>query len=358
MLPGLLRATLTSLDARNHVVTRRLWERGWGMPLRKDMLLFDRYPIILSLHSSLAFTAVVPISLTRKKISSPMTEVEFESDIARILEQELSPVREKARAFLGKEDLDTVLVDARASHFIIDGREKLATPVGILSVSRIEGALRIIFSSRETFYQISDFFRGGRNPFVTEEGASVASLLEKSAQEKTQMLLLDPSGSASFHTSRERGIHFEKRRFAWDAESSLRALRDAFGVSRTTARHLLEGYRAGECSSHVRQVFERVLAKSASAFFAASAKSRLRGKVHIYSHVFLPFDLPIKKGSAEFLPLDGEALLRTLGFRSSEALAGRPIDLSALAPFLEFYYNESDPTIRRFLRRRIHWIAS
>lgn len=348
---------MVSLDAHNKIRAKRLWERRWGSPFRRNLFLFGRYPVIISLDTALSFAVAAPISLKRKKGLSPVTREEFEVSIARALEQVLPDAKKQARTYFGSGELDTVLLDARTSHFILDGKEKLATPVGS-SAMHAAGTLLLLFSTREVFHGLSEIFRRNREAFITEHGAATAMILKKLHPSGTNVLFPEPPRAASFSVfGEEKNGGFRKKELRWDSFTVVRVVRSAFGVSDEAAKDILRSYREGDCSEYAHGFLKKLLSQSASSLIKAAKENGITGTVYLRPDVCVPIEVPFKAGGMAFVPLMEEELLRSLGFGVRRTQKGGVPELSVLAPFLEFYYNESDPETRKFLRRRIHWIA-
>ncbi|MEK7608272.1 MAG: hypothetical protein AAB495_01705 [Patescibacteria group bacterium] len=358
VLPGVLRGSVVVLNSRNEIRTRGLWEKRWGEPINPHRLPWRRFSIV-SLDASLSFSATIPVVVKRKNSSLAITRRELEDEIVRILEKNVPKLRRDAMAYLGVGDLDVVLIDARTSHFTIDGKEKTLSPVGA-NGSIVYGLLHVIFSTREAFHAISSFIHEA-GVFITEEGASIAALLAKLFPRGATLIYLKKEKPALYALRGDVATYayFKKAPFGWDVSSGAKMAETEFGVSRGAAEDIVRKFSAAECSVEATRYLRRLFGEVQSSFSREVKQKEISGEVFLSTIAPLPLDLgDLSSKRVHFKLLSEEELPRMLGFRVLEEAKGRTGSLSMVAPFLECYYYEGDPLMHRFLQRRIHWIAT
>lgn len=338
--------------------TRKLAQKQWeGEPLFKR----SRRKVVAVAHPTLATTIPVPLALTREKDlkDAEITLAELENLIAQSMGKLFNQCRSEAAKRLGLDDLDTVLVGAKARSFTVDDH-LVMNPVGFTG-KKIGLALELTFTGRQLFLDLRELFKAPDEFFFAElPQASLGSLARE--QGMPLNLIVAEGGKSSLFVlqkAEDRYPVLYRETFPWDPASFVRAIAEELGVSHGAAEHLYRSYREGKMSDHAARAFKRIVDEPLEALFSAIEKSGLKGHVYMDTPLELPVELPHRHGKATLnaFPL-AEALAgaRFAGdfsrVRESPALIARH-----LLPFLESYLDDADPAVNEKLRRRLHWLA-
>lgn len=315
--------------------------------------------LIVSADPALTTMVSLPIGFRRDKenVNQPLALVELET----LLTQEISKVfnreRREASSRLGHDELHTILVNAQALNFKIDGHLVL-NPLGFPG-KVVEAVLELTFTTREIFENLKDFFSAQEGFFFTEAARAGLRTLVKFREPPVSLIVMKSGGASAFILERSAwGHRISREEINWPFHSIFEAIASSLPVSHRVVLELYRLHLAGETSENFSRALGKIMKPETEKFLEKIKKSKLKGSAYIHSPVPLPLSLPHARSSVTLDDVPLEKVLEKSGFRldaSDWPFADSEIFMR-LAPFFEFYYDKSDSEINHKLRRRIHWL--
>ncbi|MDO8515699.1 MAG: hypothetical protein Q7S28_00415 [bacterium] len=361
------RGVLLAVNREKHVRPKKVWDDfSWQKLLRTDerlnvggfFLNLKKTPVIVSVDSGSASTTLVPLSLRRKKSDGPLIPEELEHFLTLSLERKFNELRKDASAKLSVDELDAVLISTRVLGVSVDGRDTV-NPIGIAS-QKIEMLLELVFSSRHAFDIVNAVAANGGKFFVTESGKSALACIAKAHGTERDTAVFDDATRRMFQWSSDRVPPLRRTDMAWTSKQFVSNLCEAWSLSEHAGNSLYHRYLAGDISEKAAKFFDRVLTPHADALFQELSRRGARGVVYLASARALPYDFPVRKQGMTVHRLPYEQVIASLGFSIDTEEWQTPLKETfqyTLAPFFEFYYDNSDMHLTRWLHRRIHWLA-
>jgi len=357
---------LLSLDEEKNLNLEKYWpEFSWDRASRRLLRRLEEWKVIVSSSPSFAATISMPVKLEREAgmVKSPLSSIELENLLAQTSARVFTQVRGEASRELGIDELDTILIDNRVSHFKIDGHHVL-NPIDF-KATRLEALLELTLTTRSIFEDWKNFFNVGqaKNFFFTESSRSELFALKRFKSLPINLLVLS-SGEFSHFFSLEKGAVGEvinRHRLRWSTSRLLESIEKNFGVSRKVSlnlyRLLLEKGLSPRLERHLTLLIKPILDQLVKGL----EPLKVKGHIYVDSNLDLPPTLSLRKIKSTTKKLPTDELTGHLGFNIiNESVWPWPKDqiFKHLAPFIEFYYNNEDLSINHWLRRRLHWLGS
>lgn len=360
ILPQGVCVFLLNLDNDKRLSLEKFWQGIDLSKLPKTLRSGSlKRKLIVSADSSLAYTAILPISFKRDFPSEPLSSVELENSLFGVIGKVFNQYREEASRALGVDELDVILIDSQVSNFKIDGH-KIVSPLGFKS-RMVDAVLQLTLTTRKVFDDIRMIFGQNKDFFFTEMGRSQLLSLEKLGSPPFGFAVFDPRKSSYFFLDYyASGSKFIRRgEFEWRPEFLLQAISENWGLDEDISSLVYNVYLRGEVSDRVKRALKGFFQPQIELFWRNFNKTRLRGRVYFTSHIVFPFSLPQRKQKFIFDEPPLLPLLEKLGLalNFSEWPADKGKIFRYLAPFFEFYYNSTDTAINDRLKRRLRWLG-
>ncbi len=342
------------LGSTTQKVARTSWE---GEMLFKG----SRRKVIAAAHPSLATTVPIPLSLAREHgtAESEITLTELENMIAQAMAKTFNQCRNEAGKRLGTDELDTILVGAKARSFAVDGNAVM-NPVGFPG-KKVNLILELTFTGRELFGELHQFFKAPEEFFFVESPQVRLGLIARGRSLPLNLITADGPMTSLFifEKVQDRYPVLYRERLDWDPGSILAAVMDNLAVSYSAAGSLYRRYREGEMSAAASRAFKKIIDAPLAGLFAAIEKSGIHGTAYLDLPFELPFALPHRDGKLTLAAVPVAELLAAARFSADfEKVRESPAVISRyLSPFLESYFDDADPAVNEKLRRRLHWLA-
>ncbi len=350
--PSHVRAALIEVDSGKALRMIRRYERPRGEKMVWEFLDNLRHiPVILSLDSALAYTAIVPLAV-RLQNDARKDRLEFQGAVREIVNRGNLETRPLAAKALGVEDLDAVLFDARVMNLKMDGVDIAGWPQ--LAGKKLTGTVHLMFTTRDLFEELHTLRHSRKELFITEDSKAAMAVLAHEGKPPFRMLYADPGRSEFVVLDPHHNPIFRKVPFAWSSPLSM--LREEWKVSEPVARAILTDAEHGGLSAAAARLLDKMREQSRESFDRALQKSKFRGPVYLRGTDVLPFRLPYTHEGTEVRPYPFEEIWSTLGFEG--VIDPSPENLALLLPHFEYYYHRGDPAHHRALTRQIHWIAT
>jgi hypothetical protein len=361
ILPDKLSCVFLALNKDKTIIPKKTREsKDWAELVKHFRLDRFKGPVIFAADSSMASTVLVPIDVIRDNPALPLGDVELENLLSQAVGRVFNQCREQAAVELQVDDLEMVLAGSKVTNFKVDDH-RVISPLGF-QAKRIGAVFEITFALRSVLENIKQFLGERRDFFFRELGRAELLALQKIQKPPIGFLDLKTTGrSFSFLMDRAAIGHvIYRREFKWNPYSFRNKIAEYFEVSKDAAYKLYEAYIQGQTSETVRRFLNRIGKPAIQEFLAAVKQAKLKGQVYINSPVTLPFSLPYRAHKIIFNEPPLNFLLEQLGFRIEPVEWPMPPFqiLRHLAPFFDYYYNRSDSTINRWLKRRLSWLGS
>ncbi len=360
ILPGRVNGLLLGLDQEQRLVPRRFYDSTSLMRLgKRPALRHLAGNIVVAADSSVAHTALVPVHLTRENKAHPLTATELENLLAQEVGKVFSVCRKEAGKQLKVDELDVILAASRVMNFRIDGHRVL-NPLGF-KASELEVVLELILTTRPVYDDIKNFTRHRQDFFFTELTRSELNVLQKTEEAPLSVLRLGETGSTyATIESAKLGQTIARGKFPFRTGSFLDAIEQGWLVNRETAEVVYDMYLRRNISEHAEKAISKLLAPAEKAFFKAFKEAKLKGPVYVESEIPLPWPLPLSKYGRKLVAPPLGKLLDHFGFRTD--LRFWPVReetvFRLLAPYWDHYFDRSDTTVNRWLRRHLNWLGS
>jgi len=352
---------LLSLDEDRNLKPEKFWEDfSFKMLGSKPLQALRKKKLIVAADPAFVTTLSFPSEFEREEsdYDRPVSAPELERLISQAIDKEFHRYRSEAGRCLDSDELDAVLVGARAANFKVDGH-KVSSPIGFRGKT-LGAVVELTFTNRAIFDDFKDFFnsRGGFHfTGIAEAGLRMLSLVGK---HPINLLAISRDGSRAFTLDKSAwGESVRRRSLDWSFASLFEAIAGAVPVNRDTVVNFYYDRINNDVSENFARALGRVMKPVCDRFFSELKRSRLAGPVYVHSPVPLPFSLPHARGRTRLEELPIEKIIEKLGFaaRLSEWQMPASDVFAHLAPFLDFYYDKSNSEINRRLNRRLHWLA-
>lgn len=358
-------AFLLSLDLEKNLVLEKTWDNfSWSKTSARFRRSLEKWKVIISAHSSLALTTILPIQLERDPdlIKHPLSNVELENILAQTIARVFTQCRGEASRELNIEELDTVLIENRVVNFKVDNHHVL-NPIDF-KAKKISAVLEMILTTRDIFYDWKNFFSIGetRNFFFTESAKAELFAIKKIKSPPFHLLVLNPAAPSELFKIEKStlGESIRRHKINWGLDVIFNSIESSFGISPKAAKKLYSLYLKEETSEKISKHFTLILKTAFQSIFTSLDRAKTTGPVYIDTPLELPPFFPKKRQSMSFNSLPTGELIEKLGFKIDLSAFPWPENqcLKRLAPFFEFYYNKDDLEINYWLRRRLHWLGS
>lgn len=311
--------------------------------------------VIVAVSPHLAYTADIPLHLQREGSSpGPLSFSQLDNLLGRAMNQEFMAYRKVAGKALQVSDLDIVLADSRIADFRMDGH-KVHNPMGS-KAKTIEALISMTFVRRNVYESLRVLSRRSRFFFTSLDRAQLIAL-KKVYEPPFSLALLESPRSSIFRMSGvATGNQIDRHEIAWSAKEFLQVFMDSWGVSEEVARDLYLSYRKNELPDVVQhstaKEFARITERLEKFLGAHAHKSKIlmtsqEEVMPISSH------LPLERVSLSLI-------LEKMGFTTGEMVwpMREYEQFSYCAPLLEFFSDQGNQEVNRWLRRRLHWLGS
>lgn len=357
--PETTSGVLLSLDREKRLTSKGTFSSlPWGAKLPLHTVPFKKPTAIIGCDSSLAYTALIPVHSIRERIREPLRQVELENLLSQIIGKHINQCRKDAAEALGIDEVDVLLAKSRVVNFTIDGHPVL-NPFGFRA-QKIEALIELILTTRPV-YEEARRLSGDNDVFFTEIAHAELSMLEKVEDAPINVLRLRPWHSSFFvRTPSPIGYTVTRGELGWTIACFEEGIKEAWGVSRDTARSIYEGELRGAYSASTSKFLVKLIKICSQMFAKEMDGSGLKGKVFLDTSLSLPFALPLKKRGMVIQDPPLPALLERFGFTLGEDLHKLPASILFrwLAPFFESFYDRGQGGLNEWLRNHLHWLGA
>jgi hypothetical protein len=337
---------------------RRLSQKSW----EGEWLFKSHRKVIVSADSSVATTMPVPLDFARDRAQwkDEVTLTELENLIAQAMAKIFTQCRSEAAKRLGVDDINTILVGAKADRFKIDGHSVM-NPIGFAG-RKVSLLLELTFTVRDVFENLKQFFNSPDEFFFIE--TPQAWLLSAARIRELPLNLIsitsseeaDSSAAKLFVFEKAGGIHpiLYRETLNWSFDKLFSEIVKALGVGIGEAKKLYRTFRAGELSPNAARAFQKIIRPEIDALLFEIERAKVVGSVYFDALYPAPFDAPYKYKSVTFENIPTREILDELDLVVGDV---PPESLRNLAPFLEAYFAKNASEINQKLRRRLHWLV-
>lgn len=326
-----------------------------------DKLSTKKLTAVINIHPRLGAVRIIPFRFVRQGTSVPLELTELENFLAQLAQKSNLELRSDVARELGTEELDAILVETKPFAYRSDG-SSVSSPLGHRS-REIHGFLEMLFTTREGFDQMQEELYAGNPVFMTVHDKSELMSLKKLGKIKFSFLEFSDDGGArllKYDLENKKGEYMTRRSINWSPSRFMSRLEELWNVDTRTAKRLYAAYLNDELSPKLRAQLEKIWKEEIGALFTALKSAGGRGEIYLKTSVPLPASFPARQKGITLLEFPTEELFDKLGFnlgrKQQEADPLR--SFAQLAPFIECYYDNSDPEVTHSLRRRIHWLIS
>ena len=318
--------------------------------------------VIVAADPRLATTIPIPLELQRERTfaKARITVAELENLIAQAMAKIFNGCRSEAAKRLGLNDLDTILVSAKAKHFKIDGKAA-ADPAGFPG-KKVTLLLELTFTGRKLFEELKPLFNSSDHFFFAEAPQAHLASLARVRDLPLNLVVAEDDGASLFVFQKAKDDYavLYREPLAWSARMLVSPIAEALRVSEAAAKNLYRIYRRGGVSESAARVFKKTLQPSFDAFLKEIARAKVSGPIYIDCEGGAPFETPYRHGGARIEEHPVGELLAELGFTADQEFfkEGGGGSLRSLIYFLEAYFDRSNSEINQKLRRRLHWLAA
>ncbi len=342
---------LLSLDNQKKIRKEKSWENLEGSPSsRRQPFIPNVSRVIVACDPELAFKVFIPLFIKRETGAEPLEKTELENLLAQAIGKVFNHYRREASLVLGVDELDTILADSNVSGFEVDGH-KVMNPIGF-KPKEISAAMETTFVARQTFKKVK-LVRKKADFFFTEKGQAQTAAANRMGTKQTDFLFIG-SKKSYFYPSGNSGTSYARRELKWSNNSLVAEICRHWSLSETAARNIYEYYARERVSPSLEKYFKKIFSRTVRDLVGHVNKLKTSMKVYIAGEV--PLELV---GRSTFLELPVESFVAKSGFIIDTAsFPIDPVTFRQIAPFFEFYYDNSDSEINGWLRRRLHWLGS
>lgn len=334
----------------------RLSQKEWE---GKSLFRFRR-KVIVSADSTLATTIPIPLDLAREHdlAKSEIILSELENLIAQAMGKIFNQCRSEAAKRLAIDDLDTILVGAKAKHFKVDGNS-VVNPVGF-SGKKISLLLELTFTGRTIFEDFKSFFNSSEDFFFAESPQARLSSLARARKLPLNLIVADDDRTSLYVLEKTKDQHpvLYRETLGWRFDALFGRIMEELGVKAATARELYHMYLTEKMSETAGRALKKAIEPALEEFWGEIKKGKLHGFAYVDAKEALPFALPYRREGAVFDHFPIGELLAGLSFSADRSNVDEPDGTISrhLLPFVEAYFDKSNSEINQKLRRRLHWL--
>ncbi|TSC60150.1 MAG: hypothetical protein LiPW15_28 [Parcubacteria group bacterium LiPW_15] len=331
----------------------------WNIPKFFKDISRKNMTAVVSLHPALGAVRIVPFKFVRQTQSAPLEHTELENFLAQLSQKAFLEFRADVADELGIDELDAILVESKPFAYRADG-SSVSSPIGHKS-KEIHGFLELLFTTRDAFDLMQPTIYSGNPVFMTLHDKSELMSLKKMGMEKISLLEFSEEGGArllKFDLDKKNDMPASRKSVAWSPSRFFTRLEELWNVDRKTAMSIYFLYLKDEVSPKLKAQIEKIWNKETSTLFSALRQAGARGEVYVKTWMPLPLTLPARQKGITLLEFPFGDIFDRLGFTFEGKLSElSPREAFAqLSPFVECYYDSSDPQVSHSLRRRIHWL--
>ncbi len=348
--PEKISGLLLSLDDQKRIKKEKFWENieRHSSGRWPSIPLFNK--TIVACDPELAVKIFIPLSINRESGAGALERVELENLLAQAIGKVFNHYRREASLVLGADELDTILADSNISGFEVDGH-KVINPLGF-SPKEIKAVMEMTFSARRTYERIKTAINKP-DFFLTEKGQSQSEAIKRLGDKRADFLLLGPDKSY-FYPGYVPGIPYSRRELKWSTGGLISEIGHCWNVEENAAKSVYYYYLKESVSPLMDKYLSKVLSKNVRDLGERVKKIKTAPKICFTGDISLNL---LGRGLFYEPPL--ENFLSKSGFSTkSDGLLSSSENFRTLAPFLEFYYDNSDNEINGWLKRRLHWLGS
>jgi len=349
--PKKISGILISLDDRKKIRKEKSWDNLEKMRSSRGQTFIPGVSrIIAACDPELAFKIFVPLVMEREEISEAIGKVELENLIAQAVSKIFNHYRREASMILGVDELDTILADSNVSDFEVDGH-KVINPLGF-KPKEVRAVIEMAFTARKTFERVKAIKKNGEF-FFTEKGQAQASATKRSGAKRADFLKIGASKSY-FYPGKHSEEFYRRSEIEWSVNDIISEICGSWSLGENAARAIYDYYIKEDVSRPVERHLSKIFSKPVKTLATHVKKVKTGGKVRVAGAV--PANL---LGQDKFQEIDFDDFSVKSGFSFDEAEFGSGKQaFRQLAPFFEFYYDNSDNEINGWLKRRLSWLGS
>ncbi len=349
--PDKIGGFLVSLDDQKNIKKEKTWENLEKRPSSKRQPFIPNVSrVIAACDPELAFKVFIPLSIKREGENEPLEKTELENLIAQAVGKVFNQYRREASLVLGTDELDTILADSNVSGFEIDGH-KVMNPIGF-KPKELNAIMEMTFTARRTFERVKSIKKNG-DFFFTEKGQAQAASARRMGTKKTDFLLVGFKKSYLYPSNKSE-TSYSRRELKWSEGNFTAEICRHWSLSETAAVGIYEYYAQKGVSQLLDKYFKKIFSKTIKDVVGYINKLKTSPKVYLAGEV--PSELA---GRSMFLELPVESFCAKSGFvMEAASFPADTMTFRQLAPFFEFYYDNSDNEINGWLKRRLHWLGS
>lgn len=337
---------------------RKNWD-NWKIPKFLKDISNRNLTAVVSLHPALGAVRIVPFKFVRQTQSAPLELTELENFLAQLSQKAFLEFRADVAKELNIEELDAILVEAKPFAYRSDG-SSVSSPIGHKS-KEIHGFLELLFTTRAAFDLMQPTIYSGNPVFMTLHDKSEMMSLKKMGLTKVSFLEFTADGGArllKYDLDKKNDMPASRKAVDWSPSRLLTRLEELWNVDSSIAQAIYFRYLRGDISPKLKAQIEKIWKAEIGALFSALKSAGAKGDVYVKSSIPLPVSFPVRQKGIALLEFPFGDIFDKLGFSFEGKLSElTPREVFAqLSPFVECYYDSSDPQVSHSLRRRIHWL--
>lgn len=347
--PEKIGGLLISLDDQKKIGKEKSWENlERNTSSKREPFIPNVSRVIAACDPELAFKVFIPLSIKRGKKEGHLEKTELENLLAQEIGKVFNHYRGEASVVLGADELDTILADSNVSGFEVDGH-KVMNPAGF-NPEELNAAMEMTFTARQTFERVKAVKKKA-DFFFTEKGQAQAEIAKKLGTRQNDFLLLG-SPKSYFYPGGRSETSYTRRELDWSTGNFAAEISRQWALDEVAAQGIYRYYYREGISPSLEKYFKKIFSKIAKELVGKVSKLKTSGKVYISGDVRM--DLI---GRTVFSELPSDDFTARSGFTVDKS-SFRAAAFPELAPFFEFYYDNSESEINGWLRRRLHWLGS
>ena len=308
--------------------------------------------VVVSADPTLVYTPKVPISIPREHPSRIIESGELESALGNALTGAMNSTRRAAGEYLGVNDIDAVLVDARLRDISADGHP-VVTPVGLKAIS-IEGALELTYTTRAIASLFEKSFKSSDFAVVSKVRARFRFLRRVLPQLKS-LVIAGEQSSLLLEEDDSSSVGMKRKVLFWHPRPWLEELASAWHLTPSALRELLARFSNGTLSPRFSAVFSEVLERASGELHSELVRAKAYGNVFVDSP--LPVFYDSSKRGVSFETVNRRSVIQSFGFIPPREELSMDELYESLAPYTQVYYDTAGAGLNLWLRRRVHWLA-
>lgn len=365
------KATALELDNEKNLLVRSVSVRSSPeislSSFLRSLRLSRTRAVVFSLDPKRIMTILAPVSIVRENAKSEVGEAELQNLVSQAVWLSLNRYRPQAAERLAAGNMGVLLANLRLLGVKADGREVI-DPLGI-HAAQLEFSLELSFVARGLMQEIKSVLpRDCSLSLFIESGVSFTRLVSRTISDSAFTFAHITSHVTDLYQfSREPryvgsvGLpHIEHAgTLPWGGGNLEAAFADAFNVGGESARQLMYRYVESDVSPMVHRASQKIFSDAVADFFSG-ARTYLKKKTPWYwsSHE-LPLPDHLWEGEHIFLKhVAISSLLLRFGFKVRASAHLSTTWMSAIPPFLDYYYAKEGHWLNRLANTRAKWFIS